>query len=74
MCIRWGNAYSLPYSVSNGVRKGRILSPIIFNVYMFDLSVSLNSSNIGGQIGNIFLNHLCSSDDLCLIILSSAGM
>ena len=49
-------------------------SPILFNVYMDDLSVSLNSSNIGGRMGNIFLNHLCYADDLCLISLSSAGM
>ena len=57
MCIRWGSAYSLPFSVSNGVKQGGILSPILFNVYMDDLSVSLNSSNIGRQIRNIFLNH-----------------
>ena len=74
MCIRWGNAYSSLFSVSNGVKQGGILSPILFNVYMDDLSVSLNSSNIGGRIGNIFFNHLCYADDLCLISLSSAGM
>ena len=50
------------------------LSPILFNVYMDDLSVSLNSSNIVGRIGNIFLNHLCYADKLCLIRLSSVGM
>ena len=33
-----------------------------------------NSSNVGGQIGHTFLNHLCYADDLCLISLSSAGM
>ena len=55
MCIRWGNAYSTSFSVSNGVKQGRILSPILFNVYIDDLNVSLNSYNIGGQIGNIFL-------------------
>ena len=73
-CIRWGNAYSSPFSVSNGVQQGGILSPILFNVYMDNLSVSLNNSNMGGRIGNIFLNHLCYADDLCLISLSSAGM
>ena len=52
----------------------KILSLILFNAYMDDLSVSLNSSNIGGRIGNIFLNHLCYADDLCLINLSPAGM
>ena len=52
-----------------------IISPILFNVYMDELSVLLNSSNIGVQIGHTFLNHLCDADDLCLSIrLSSAGM
>ena len=74
MCIRWGNAYSLPFNASNGVKQGRILSPIYLNVYVDDLRVSLYSSNIGGQIENIFLNHLCYADDLCLIRLSSAGI
>ena len=76
MCIRWGNAYSSSFSISNGVKQGGILSPILFNVYMDDLSVSLNSStsNIRGQIGNIFLSDLCYADDLCLISLVSAGM
>ena len=50
------------------------MSLILFNVYMDDLSISLNSSNIGGQIGNILLSHLCYADDLCLISLSSDGM
>ena len=56
--------------------KVEFLSPILFNVYMDDLSVSLNSStsNIRGQIGNIFLSDLCYADDLCLISLVSAGM
>ena len=34
ICIRWGNGYSSPFSVSNGVKQGGILSPILFNVYM----------------------------------------
>ena len=74
MCIRCGNAYSSSFSASNGVKQGETLSPILFNVYMDDLSVSLNSSNIERRIGNIFLNHLCYADDLCLVSLLSAGM
>ena len=74
MCIGWGNAISPSFTVSNGVKQCGIISPILFNVYMDGLSVLLNSSNIGGQIGYTFLNHLCYADDLCLISLSSAGM
>ena len=45
------------------VKQSGILSSILFNVYMGDLSVSSNSYNIGGQIENIFLNNLCYADD-----------
>ena len=41
---------------------------------MDDLSVSLNRSNIGRRIGNIFLNDLCFADDMCLINISSVDM
>ena len=57
------------------VRWGGIISPILFNVYMDDLSIALNSSGIEGYLGAVFfLNHLCFADDLCLIRLSSNGM
>ena len=69
MCNRWGNAISLSFTVSNGVKQGGIISPIHFNVYMDELSVLLNRSDIGGQIGHTFFNHLCYADDLCLISL-----
>ena len=38
---------------------------------MDDLSVALNNSGIGGNLGDAFLNHLCYTDDICLIRLSS---
>ena len=41
---------------------------------MDDLSIELNQSGIGGDIGGHLINHLCYADDLCLISLSSAGM
>ena len=74
MCIRWGNAVSPSFTVSNSVKQSCIISPILFNGYKDGLSVLLNCSTIGGQIGHTFLNHLCYADDLCLISLSSAGM
>ena len=38
---------------------------------MDDLSLALNNSGIGGYLGDVFLNHLCYADDICLISLSS---
>ena len=64
------------FTVDNGIKQGGIISPILFNMYMDDLSITLNNSGIGGYLGDAFLNHLCYADDIhvCLISLSSSGM
>ena len=41
---------------------------------MDQLSIKLNRSGIGGNIGGHLINHLCYDDDFCLISLSSVGM
>ena len=38
---------------------------------MDGLSIALNNSDIGGYLRDAFLNHLCYTDDICLISLSS---
>ena len=68
MFIRWGNTYSTKFLVINGVKKGGILSPCLFNVYMNNLSLSLNSSGIGGSLGDNIINHLIFM--LCLRFMS----
>ena len=65
MHIRWGNTFSTSFCVSNGVKQGGIISLVLFNVYMDDLSCVLNRSNIGGRIGGEIVNHLSYADDLC---------
>ena len=74
MNIRWGNTVSSSFHVTNGVKQGGIISPVLFNVCMDDLSTSLNNSGIGGHIGEKTINHLCYADDICLIALSSSAM
>ena len=73
MHVRWGTTATTPFLVSNGVKQGDIISPMLINVYMDDISIKLNQSGIGRNIGGHLINHLCY-DDLCLISLSSAGM
>ena len=74
MFARSGSTCSTSFCVTNGVKQGGSILPMLFNLYMDDLSVKLNCTGIGGYIRTSFINHLCYADDLCLISLSSSGM
>ena len=74
MHVRWGARTATGFLVTNGVKQGDISSPMLFNVYMDDLSIKLNQSSWYWCGYWWSLNHFCYADDLCLISLSSAGM
>ena len=74
MCIRWGDAYSAKFKVTNGVRQGGILSPHLFNVYVDEMSEELNKCNVGCNINEHLINHIMYADDLVPISPSSAGL
>ena len=74
MHVRWGSTSTSSFHVSNGVKQGGILSLMLFNVYMDQLSIRLNRSGIGGNLGGYLINHLCYAEDVCLISLFSAGI
>ncbi len=65
MNVRWGNVMSDPFTVSNGVHQGGILSAYLFNVYMDDLSNELNAYKIGCVSGNA-VN--CMNRAICLFV------
>ena len=46
-----GNSALIVFYATNGVKQGGIISPILVNVYMDDLSISLNNSDIGDHVG-----------------------
>ena len=73
-CIRWGSTYSNYFFVSNGVRQGGILSPILFCVYMENLSVALNKSGIGCIMNGTPINHLLYADDTCILAPSATAL
>ena len=67
LCIKWGTQKSSFFTISNGVRRGGILSPVLFSIYMDDLSVLLSQSGIGCHIEGLCINHVFYADDLCLM-------
>ena len=66
-CVSWGSSVSSKFTVSNGVRQGRILSLFLFNEYMDDLSVNLKECPTGCIAGGTIVKHLMYADDIVLL-------
>ena len=65
--VRWGQSLSDSFSVSNGVRQGSVLSPVLFSVYLDELLERLSNSGVGCHWGGSFIGALCYADDIVLL-------
>jgi hypothetical protein len=62
------------FTISNGVRQGGVLSPLLFNLYVDDLSKILNNCYIGCTVNDVLINHLIYADDLVLLAPSAQAL
>ena len=67
MKVRWEKSLSDPFHVSNGVRQGCVLSPVLFSVYLDGLLQKLADSGVGCHWGNLFAGAVCYADDIVLL-------
>ena len=72
--VIWNNVCSTTFSISNGVRQGSILSPILFGYYMEDLIYTVIRNNVGCKIGDIFTGILVYADDIILLAPRRQGL
>ena len=59
LCVRWMGKSSEYFQVSNGVRQGGVLSPILFTIYMDSLFESLSACGRGCYWKDHFSGALC---------------
>ena len=67
MRVKRGSALSDGFGVSNGVRQGSVLSPVLFAVYLDGMLVELSSSGVGCYWGCMFAGSFCYADDIVLL-------
>ena len=72
--VKWNNHISQSFDVTNGVRQGGVLSPLLFSVYVDELLEKLKNKGIGCSIDHIFTGALGYADDIILICPSVTAM
>lgn len=72
--VRWGKYVSTNFDVSNGVKQGGVLSPVLFTVYIDELLTRLKVSGVGCHIGNCFMGALGYADDITLLTPTKAAL
>ena len=74
LCVKWNDTSSENFGVTNGVRQGGILSPLLFGIYIDELLCKLKQSGFGCHIGHLFAGALGFADDLILICPTESGI
>ena len=62
----WGSTMSGKVCVTNGVRHGGVSWPLLFKVYVDEISNCLNKASIGGSIKGTVLNHMLYATEICI--------
>ena len=74
MRIRWNGTLSDIFTVSNGVKQGGVLSPLLFSMYLDDLLIQLRQLGMGCHINGLYTGAFIYADDITLIAPSRTSM
>ena len=65
--VKWRNTVSSEFTVSNGVKQGGVLSPILFAIYTDGLLKRLEETDVGCHMSSRFTGALAYADGITLL-------
>ena len=68
--VKWGDAASDSFGISNGVKQGGVISPLLFSLYIDELFLLLKESGMGCHVGLTYAGAFGYADDIALVVLS----
>ena len=72
--VLWNNYLSEGFNITNGVKQGGVLSPLLFSIYCNPLIDLINNSGKGCQIGGRPTAIFIYADDIILLSPTRGGM
>ena len=72
--LTWNKTLSEKFSISNGVRQGGVLSPILFIVYINELLIRLKSQAVGCHWSHYFAGAFGYADNIVLLAPSASAL
>ena len=72
--VQWDSHMSSHFGISNGVRQGAVLSPVLFNWYINDIYEALQKTGFGCKIGRVYFGCFAYADDLALLAPSREAL
>ena len=72
--VMWNSHVSDYFLISNGVKQGGVISPVMLNLYLDNLLISLKQSGLGCHINGTYMGALGYTDDIRLTCPSLYGI
>ncbi len=72
--IRWNATFSEYFTTCNRVKQGKVVSPVLFCIYINGLLIELENSGIGCYMGSVFAGAFGYADDLKLLTPTMRAM
>ena len=72
--VKWNNVRSNLFNVSNGVKHGSVISPLLFSIYIDELLSKLEYLGLGCHVGLKYVDTFVYADDIALISPTIYGL